>query len=158
MCFAAASHISTLTRQGIRLVLSFVGSRSKLPKGRYLNTSTSQESMGFSLYGVKAKSDKGEQFRNNVWSWRPLARYVLENIDIPREQAHHWQYNDGVEVSDETALYIADTLDKLIIEGHTKRYEKQYTSALAALPDEVCSICKGAGVRSDIFGKRYCNG
>jgi hypothetical protein len=114
--------------------------------------------MGFDLYGLKATSEKGAYFRNNIWWWRPLAGYVLENVDIPEAQAKHWQYNDGITVSEKLTLRIADTLEKLIAQGQTQQYEQEYKQALAALPDEVCVICKGQGVRNDEYVKGTCNG
>ena len=114
--------------------------------------------MGFDLYGLAAKSKKGEYFRNNIWWWYPLAEYVLAKVDIPDAEAQDWHYNNGTHVSQETALYIADTLDCLITGGHTAWFEKEYKRRLAALPDEVCDICQGAGVRDDEYVKGTCNG
>jgi hypothetical protein len=114
--------------------------------------------MGFDLYGLAAKSKKGEYFRNNVWFWRPLAEYVLDNADIPDSEARDWDYNNGTQVSQETAIRIADMLDCLITGGHTGWYEEEYRARLAALPDEVCRICKGTGVRDDVYVKGTCNG
>ena len=35
--------------------------------------------MGFDLQSWgKAKSEAGNYFQNNVWMWRPLAQYVIE--------------------------------------------------------------------------------
>ena len=113
--------------------------------------------MGFDLYGSRAKSEKGEYFRNNVWWWRPLATYVLAHVEIPEEVAKYWQYNDGVEVKEKLAIRIADTLDKLIQDGETARYEKEYTQWQNALPDEACDICKGTGQRDDAVVQGKCN-
>ena len=113
--------------------------------------------MGFDLYGVKAKSEKGEYFRNNVWWWRPLAKYVLRHVEVPEEVAKHWEYNDGIEVKEKLAITIADTLDKLIKDGQTARYEKGYRAWQESLPLEECDICEGTGQRDDAFVQGKCN-
>ena len=113
--------------------------------------------MGFDLFGIRAKSERGEYFRNNVWWWRPLAKYVLSNVDIPDEEAQDWQYNNGSVVSEETALRIADTLENLIAQGHTQRYKEQYRKRLARLPLVECDICHGLGIRNDVFVQGTCN-
>src|SRR5437870_12420686 len=112
--------------------------------------------MGFDLYGSKAKSEKGEYFRNNVWWWRPLATYVLQHVEVPKNQAKHWEYNDGIEVKEKLAITIADTLDKLIKNGDTARYEKEYKAWQESLPDEACDVCHGTGQRDDVFAKGKC--
>lgn len=73
--------------------------------------------MGFDILGRRAKSEKGEYFRNNVWWWRPLAAYVLDNVDMPDIETKEWGTNSGQKVSATTALRIADTLDALIVSG-----------------------------------------
>lgn len=113
--------------------------------------------MGFDLYGVQAKSENGEYFRNNVWWWRPLASYVLENVALPEEGKELWHTNDGHLVSEKTAVEIADTLARLVEEGHTARYEKEYQRELDALPLDICGLCAGTGQRNDRFVKGTCN-
>jgi hypothetical protein len=113
--------------------------------------------MGFDLFGRRAKSERGAYFRNNVWWWRPLAEYILANVNIPDEEARNWQYNDGTVVSEETALHIADTLEGLIAQGHTQRYKEQYRKRRARLPLVECPICHGLGLRPDNIVKGTCN-
>ena len=38
--------------------------------------------MGFDLSGLNPKNETGEYFRNNVWWWRPLAQYVLDETKV----------------------------------------------------------------------------
>ena len=114
--------------------------------------------MGFDIYGLAARSKKGEYFRNNVWWWRPLAEYVLGRVDVPREEARHWDSNDRQEVSARTALLIADTLDRLIASGETARYEREYRRQLKALPLQECDVCGGSGERHDEIVDGRCNG
>ena len=110
--------------------------------------------MGFDIYGTKATSKKGEYFRNNVWWWKPLADYVTSNCKISNED---WDNNSGHEVSEADSIKIADTLDKLIKLGHTKKYEKDYTASLKKLPLVKCDLCKGTGKRDDEYLKGECN-
>jgi len=72
-------------------------------------------------------SQSGTYFRNNVWWWRPLAHYVLEETKIISEdKKESWGYNDCSEVSQKEAEMIAKQLRYLIKTGHTKRYEAQW--------------------------------
>ena len=72
-------------------------------------------------------SQSGTYFRNNVWWWRPLAHYVLEETKvIPEDKKESWGYNDCSEVSQKEAEMIARQLRYLIKTGHTKRYEAQW--------------------------------
>ena len=40
--------------------------------------SKEETGMGFDLTGLKARSEKGRYFGTNVWTWHPIAEYVLE--------------------------------------------------------------------------------
>jgi hypothetical protein len=113
--------------------------------------------MGFDVFGVAARSEKGEYFRNNVWWWRPLADFVLEHVDIPEDDPELWHSNSGYEVSAASALQIAITLEELIAIGLTARYEKEYKEELASLPLERCEFCQGTGKRDDEFVQGKCN-
>lgn len=117
--------------------------------------------MGFDIYGRRAKSKRGEYFRNNVWWWRPLAHYVLKRVKMSaKEREHYWSTNDGVRVSARTALRIADTLDHLIASGQALKYQRRYEAEQAALPNETCTFCEGTGKESDKDARpcRYCDG
>lgn len=48
--------------------------------------------MGMDVYGLKPSSKRGEYFRANVWSWRPIHALceVVHGGDLPG-----WGYNDG---------------------------------------------------------------
>ena len=79
--------------------------------------------MGFDISGLNPKNKKGEYFRNNVWWWRPLAQYVLEETKVIDEKdKEHWHYNDCHEVSKEQAEQIAKQLDYLIKSGNCKEF------------------------------------
>jgi len=114
--------------------------------------------MGFDVYGVAAKSEKGEYFRNNIWWWRPLADFVLEHVDITENDPQMWHSNGGYEISAASALKIAATLDELIAIGEVAQYEREYNAQLASLPLEKCDFCDGSGKRNDEFMQGECNG
>ena len=114
--------------------------------------------MGFDVYGSRAKSEKGEYFRNNVWWWHPLADYVLEHVDMPESEGRDWHSNSGQKVSGATALKLADTLDKLVASGEAAEYERRYKAELESLPLKVCDCCDGRGVRNDsVVQNKTCN-
>ncbi len=117
-----------------------------------------ENAMGFDLYGIAARSERGKYFRNNIWWWRPLADYVLARVDVPPSQRKDWETNSGQRVSGKTALRIAETLGKLIAEGETARYSREYKATLKALPPVQCETCKGTGERHDDVVDGKCNG
>lgn len=79
--------------------------------------------MGFDLIGRNPQNENGEYFRNNVWYWRPLAQYVLEETKVvDKKDQDHWHYNDCYEVPKDQAIQIANQLDFLIKKGHTKKF------------------------------------
>jgi len=110
--------------------------------------------MGFDIYGMKATSETGKYFRNNVWWWRELANYVTNVCDIDDTG---WHTNDGYKISKKTATKIADTLFKRIENGDVATYEREYTKELESLPLETCIYCKGTGKRDDEYVKGECN-
>lgn len=113
--------------------------------------------MGFDVFGLAAKSKKGAYFHNNIAGWGPLADYVLDNVDIPENDADGWHTNSGYEISAASAAKIAESLKRLVAQGHTARYEKEYKVRLAALPLEKCDVCNGSGKRNDEFVRGKCN-
>lgn len=86
--------------------------------------------MGFDLYGIKAKKENGEYFRNNIWYWRPLAEYVLTYAGdcLDDKEKLYWESNDGQFVSENHGVDLGNKLLKLIDEGHTKAYEEEFHS------------------------------
>jgi hypothetical protein len=74
------------------------------------------------------KENVGYYFRNNVWSWRPLANYILELMedDFTEEEKRSWHCNDGFEVSEEVAIEIANRLEKELKTSRVKEIEKFY--------------------------------
>ena len=113
--------------------------------------------MGFDLYGNKAKSEKGEYFRNNIWWWRPLANYILDTIEIPENDPDGWHMNGGYKISARSAEKIAKVLEERISAGDVKKFEREYREALSCLPKEQCGICNGTGRRNDERVSGKCN-
>ena len=90
-------------------------------------TETEKDEYYSALDSFEAQN-KGVYFRNNVWWWRPLAQYVIEQTKVITDQKKidGFRYNDGVEISEEEAVQIAQQLKHLIKIGHTKKYEHVY--------------------------------
>ena len=88
---------------------------------------TKENNMGFDLYSTgNHTSEKGEYFRNNVWHWRRLADFVIEQTGVIEEQdKEHWQFNNGHEVSGEVAKQIAQQLKHLIKDGTVSKAIKE---------------------------------
>lgn len=108
--------------------------------------------MGMDVYGKSATSEKGEYFRNNVWSWRPLWNYCVElapelGLDVDGGS------NGGDGMDAEGAEDLAVILYNELASGRTAEYEKKYKAEIAALPRSVCDYCAGTGIRSDAVGQ-----
>ena len=114
--------------------------------------------MGMDVYGVAPKSEVGEYFRNNVWSWRPLWDCVGESCDLTLEMKRSGHFNDGLQIDELTARRIAKTLFSLLQDGTVATYQSERDALLEALPDEVCRHCNGTGVRDDSYVQGECNG
>jgi hypothetical protein len=123
--------------------------------------------MGMDVYGVNPISHEGRYFRNNIWSWRPLWQYcysIAEDI-ISEEVYSLGCMNNGAGLDAINSKKLAFRLKGAIAEGHTVRYEKEYTERLAALPLLSCVYCEGTGIRKDAVGivygmveRNWCNG
>ena len=72
----------------------------------------------------------GDYFRSSVWSWRPLANYVIKYTNcVDEDDVARWNNNDGHKVSKEEAKEIANQLKYLIETKHTKEYADDYEKA-----------------------------
>ena len=77
------------------------------------------------------EENPGEYFRNNIWWWRLLAQYVYQYTgEIAEKEYDEWHMNSGHEVDEDTAIRIADALDKLIRVGHTAKKAKEVNGAM----------------------------
>jgi|TARA_Y100000310_G_scaffold193888_1_gene193829 hypothetical protein len=114
--------------------------------------------MGMDIYGNKPTSPKGEYFRANVWYWRPLWNYCCENCSISQKLAEGGHYNDGMGMNSAQAAHLAEELQNLLDSKHVANHRLNEERRLRALPDEVCVICGGKGIRSDAIVQGECNG
>jgi hypothetical protein len=113
--------------------------------------------MGFDLIGIEPNNEDGRYYANSVWCWHPLADYVLDTCDGVWEEYEHWHTNSGHEVSEETAMCIAEHLQELIDSGDVRRDVEKQEKSLESMPDEKCTFCKGKGYRDDALIIGQCN-
>ena len=94
--------------------------------------------MGFDLVGIKAKSEKGKYFRNNVWYWRPLWTYICDECDdiLTVKEAEAGTYNDGVKITKAKAEKIAKRLQKRIDDGSVDLHKAGYDGTVEQVNDE----------------------
>lgn len=111
--------------------------------------------MGMDVYGKKPKNEAGEYFRNNVWWWRPLADYIIEQHPDLAAGCEYWHSNDGDGLGARKAVKLADALDADLESGKVAIYAVEYAAAVAALPREECALCVGTGLRTDGVGVQY---
>lgn len=126
---------------------------------RNANVSKERRKMGFDLYGVKPKNEKGKYFRNNVWYFRPLWAFIVAKCDdiLKVKQAEAGQFNDGVLITANQVRKIAQRLNELVMLGDVKKYEEDRNASLKVLPYEICEFCHGSGKRNDEYVKGKCN-
>jgi hypothetical protein len=108
--------------------------------------------MGMDVYGVNPKSEKGSYFRNNVWWWRPLADYCIENHSDIAEKCELWHSNDGDGLDAESAYALAERLFDDLRNGKVAEHERTYNEWRASLPREACEYCNCTGIRNDKVG------
>jgi hypothetical protein len=108
--------------------------------------------MGMDVYGVNATTERGEYFRNNVWSWRPLWNYCVELApelcgDVDGDT------NGGDGLGAQGADDLAVVLFNELASGRTAEYEKEYHKTISELPRHKCTYCEATGIRADSVGK-----
>jgi hypothetical protein len=105
-------------------------------------------------YFAWQRNTKGAYFRQNIWGWRPVWRYVMENCGdiISVEDAQRGSYNDGHEITKEKAKLIANRINSLNKSGDLVSYARTYATEMDSLPDEECKICNGTGTRKEWEG------
>lgn len=108
--------------------------------------------MGMDVIGKNAKSKVGEYFRNNVWWWRPLARYVCMVAPAITAHCKFWQSNDGDGLDGVQSIQLAKALRAEISSGRCAAYAVERAAYIAALPRKPCFLCDGSGVRADAIG------
>lgn len=107
--------------------------------------------MGMDVYGTNPKNETGEYFRRNVWGWRPLWDYCVDNYeDLVGKVSGH--YNDGDGLDNDGALELARRIKADLADGKASDYIEKRNSYLAGLERPACEICKGTGIRDDKVG------
>lgn len=105
--------------------------------------------MGYDLYGENPQNKQGEYFRNNVWWWGPLWRYVAHTCSdlLSDEDLTAGSFNDGHVIDEEQAEAIATRLYALLESGEVTRYRLELEGRCARMADEPCTLCAGTGKR-----------
>jgi hypothetical protein len=103
--------------------------------------------MGMSVVGLKPTTQEGECFRNNVWSWAPLADYCMKVAPDIAVQCEYWQSNDGGGLDERNSVALAEVLQKEIDSGRCESYARIRESELEPLLNEPCDWCGGTGIR-----------
>lgn len=103
--------------------------------------------MGMDVCG---KGNPEAYFRNNIWSWRPLADYIQDVAPDIAANCEYWHSNEGDGLDEAQSLALADVLQNLIDSGSTARYAATRASDLERLPNKPCDICEGTGRRKPI--------
>jgi hypothetical protein len=111
--------------------------------------------MGMDVIGVNPTTKRGEYFRNNVWWWRKLADYCLENHGDIAEKCEYWHSNDGDGLNADDSVALAERLLDDIANGRVDEYARSYNEWRASLPREDCNFCNGTGIRTDRVGCQH---
>jgi hypothetical protein len=108
--------------------------------------------MGMDVMGMNATSEKGEYFRNNVWWWRPLWDYCLNEHGDIAGQVEHGHSNDGDGLDGESSHTLGLRLLEDVKTGRVAEYKQTYDKALSELPRVSCDLCNSTGIRTDKLG------
>lgn len=111
--------------------------------------------MGMDVFGQKPVNDTGKYFRNNIWYWRPLWSYVIDNYShLLDDDCVEGFTNSGYGLDDDTAIQLGLSILADIANGKIKQYEIDYEEAKQHRPMEPCSYCGCTGIRTDDVGIR----
>jgi DnaJ-class molecular chaperone len=93
----------------------------------------------------------GSYFRNNVWWWRPLWKFVCNTCAdiLSRSDMNAGQYNDGHEISEDKALKISKRLREMVANGFADKWSKDRKDELDNMELERCDLCDGTGHRKE---------
>lgn len=83
--------------------------------------------MGMDLYGENPSSEKGKYFRNNVWWWRGVADYVLEQHPEIAEHCKEWYSNGGDGLNEKQSKELARALFNDIDCGKVKSHALKFS-------------------------------
>ena len=114
-----------------------------------LNPSKKETEEYFEMKEEFDKKVPGSYFRNNVWWWRPLWKFVCNTCGdiLSNEDMENGEYNGGHVIDGHKAVAIALRLNKLLEDGFTFKYEKDYREEMKSIPKEPCRTCDGLGTR-----------
>lgn len=70
--------------------------------------------MGMDVYGRDPKSEDGEYFRANIWSWRPIHELIEKANVLPQRMVEEMAFNDGAGPDAEQALLLAYQIGHMI--------------------------------------------
>jgi hypothetical protein len=70
--------------------------------------------MGMDVYGKSPKSEEGEYFRANIWSWRPIHELIEKTKVLPPKMVEDMAFNDGAGPDEEQALLLAAAVENMI--------------------------------------------
>jgi len=107
------------------------------------------------VFGKAPSTEAGEYFRNNVWWWHPLAEFLQTTYPDLTAACTYWHSNDGDGLDDVRSRALAELIERDLASGKVDEYARRREVELAALPDEVCRFCTGAGVRDDEVGRTH---
>jgi hypothetical protein len=82
--------------------------------------------MGMDLHGNNPITEEGEYFRNNIWSWGPLADYIEQVAPDLARKCRSWSVNEGDGLDAADALELAARLQAEIDSGRCERYARTY--------------------------------
>jgi hypothetical protein len=127
--------------------------------------------MSIAVHGIEPSAPEGIYFVRNIPGWGSLADFIIETQpDIAEELidwnesspvctiirgARGWYYNDGDGLNAESSIKLADALDKMLVNGEAAAYIKKWEMRQEQLPDEVCYICKGTGIRNTAWQRGF---
>jgi hypothetical protein len=108
--------------------------------------------MGMDVFGKDPRSKTGEYFRRNVWGWRPLWEY-MENVH-PELVASvtNGHTNDGDGLDNDGSIVLGKALLLDVDSNVAQEYIEARNKAIEELPRVLCTICDGAGIRTDAIG------
>jgi hypothetical protein len=113
--------------------------------------------MGMDVYGVKPKTEKGEYFRNNVWWWRPLWDFCLDNYPELAGKVENGHCNSGHGLNATDSKRLATLIKKDLESGKVHEYKIKREAYLNSLPLRGCEHCDSTGIRNDEYVKGTCN-
>ena len=75
------------------------------------------------MAGIKPKNEKGENFRNNCWWWRPLWLVVCCVSELSGDTQVAGGFNDGHEVKGEEHSKVVGALGRVLAKNPEKSFE-----------------------------------